>query len=145
MPKLGACLKHRQDVPYRGARDAWHGTRQFPKPYRAQLQALDHLINGIGTIIYGRSGVYTETAPGGNPAGHFRELLSCLTLSKAEVEAILIRHRLDDFTAGRGDQIEDEDVGLACLAACEVGKYEIAHEIALRGVLPGEMCSNATA
>jgi hypothetical protein len=131
MPKLKACLKHRQAIPYRSACDAWRRSHRFPKPYHDQLDAVDHLMDGFGVIVNGES----------SPAGHFRDLTNCLSLSKAQVEAIMICYRLDDFTNGQGHRIEDEDVGLACLAACEVGKHQIAHEIVLRALGEAKSCT----
>jgi hypothetical protein len=137
MRKLKLCLKHRESRFFRAARDDWQLQTHHIRSHRLS-EALSGLIRGFATVVAGTQ------QPAATATPDFRRVSNNLSLSKVEIEQVEMEYRLNDFTGGRADQITDENVGLACLAACEINKYQLAHEIALRALgetVPRETCA----
>jgi hypothetical protein len=63
------------------------------------------------------------------------QLYQRLTIPEKDLTEVHLQYRLNDLTNGRGSQIHDVDVGYACLAACEIGHWDIARDIALSALV----------
>lgn len=94
-------------------------------------------VGAVGDLVFVArriSGRRSYLHPADDPWEHLKAAATQVQLDKDLVNRIEMRVRLRDFTRGKEKAINDEDVWLACAAACDIDNYEVARDIALRAL-----------
>jgi hypothetical protein len=144
----------RKDIPRRKIKRVLHSTEKYLASARQKYlddatkwwnaipksQRRRQFVGAVGDALYVARRVAGDATSMvlRDPWEHVEAAFSQVELDKRTLERIEIRVRLRDLTNGLEKYIDDEDVRLACAAACDIGRYDVARDIARRAV--GKQC-----